>query len=544
MLHALEPYFESIPSPGADVSESVRDRISSLNALRDRIARPERRIVFFGAAKTGKSSLLNSLLEVPLLPVHATRAVPLLVTLHEGTVPRAAFTGPGNTEEPVPFDNVSRTRWLVGLDQTDWLAELRIEAPLPLLFGGWSLVDTPGMFQREDVTERVIEEVMEADLAVMVLAADKILSGQERDVARQVTALLGGSVVFVVNRMDLVDPDEQEEVLGWAQRALEGSGNALVGSPRIFATATRGDGGDLPIVRAWLETIVSSVLGGRVAVLTRLGLLETSLRRVRTEVDAALMTLRQVLEELRREDVEALEREREAIRRRIAEGRVRLRTLKGTLPALKDSFVQTCVESAREAMREAPGDAAVHVPWKAALHNYADRVASDVEDVTLGLPVTPPALDLSGWIVRTDVAAKSHPVREAGMTLGDVVGRVIDRERGGRETGAALGGWLAKNLFDVDVERETLRRVEVLAGGMVPSLQAEAGRYIDRVDQLLEEADGYFRDWRRGSPRVTAAEDRDRAYAQLAAWVDRFLAEVEAIKAGRDGRRYTGLRHS
>jgi hypothetical protein len=109
----------------------------------------------------------------------------------------------------------------------------------------------------------------------------------------------------------------------------------------------------------------------------------------------------------------------------------------------------------------------------------------------------------------------------------------------GRDTGASLGSWFSKNVLGIDAERETRRRVESVARGVVPSLQQEAERHIERIDGLLEQADDFYAGWTRVSPQVAAAEEDERAHKRVLEWCEDFLHEVTALAASlaasRDG---------
>jgi hypothetical protein len=125
-----------------------------------------------------------------------------------------------------------------------------------------------------------------------------------------------------------------------------------------------------------------------------------------------------------------------------------------------------------------------------------------------------------------------HPAGELGALFGGLVTRVVDGGNAGREAGASIGGWIGKNVFGVDAERETLKRVDQVARGVVPALREEAERYLERVDGLLAAADRFYATWTRTSPRVLAAQDQENRIRELGRWCDGFLDAVRAL-AGR-----------
>ena len=210
---------------------------------------------------------------------------------------------------------------------------IRLEVPLPLLADGVVLVDTPGLLQSDAMDETAYAELFRADLAVVVLAGDKILSAEERSAAAAANDLLLGNVVFVVNRMDLVGADDRDEVLEWARAALRETGNPLVGRAHIFATSavqTRESISppiDLQEFKAWLAGFFASEVSSQVALVSRLGILEHRLQE-------AAVGIRREREQAERHEADARSRhdervitERSAVHRAIAEGRLRLQTV-------------------------------------------------------------------------------------------------------------------------------------------------------------------------------------------------------------------------
>jgi hypothetical protein len=144
-------------------------------------------------------------------------------------------------------------------------------------------------------------------------------------------------------------------------------------------------------------------------------------------------------------------------------------------------------------------------------------------------PTTIPDFELKQWILRAEVTAATQPAGDIAAMFGGLMTRVVDGGSAGREAGATIGDWIGKNVFGIDAERETLKRVEGIARGVVPSLQAEAERYVEKVDALLAEADAFYGEWTRTAPRVAAAQEVERRYDDLVRWCEEFLQEVRAV---------------
>mgnify|MGYP001269081858 CR=1 FL=1 len=554
-LQSLEPFF-AVSS--GDASDSIRPLLESLADFRQFLLRRERQITFFGAFKAGKSTLLNALIGAALLPTRTNRATGVVTIIQYGTPPSATVIRKSSddlVEEAIPFDDMSR---VILLDLSGGTApapgdieEVRIRVPLPFLVGQGAgpedgaypiLVDTPGLLEQEALTERSYAELGRSDLAVMVLSADKILSSRERDTARFIHDLLNGNVVFVLNRLDLVEEDDREEVLDWTRTALQGAGNELVGMPRIFATAAKGasgigqEGNDLAAFRQWLAELFTTSTGDRVAMLSRLGILEQLLCRLDASIRMELTAAQEATQIAREEEAATLGREKAEIKGHIAQCRVRLQTCKDEVAAAGERFVAACVEGTRQQLKQqGRRQASVQIFHQAALERYTTEISENVRQAVMDAPITIPDFELKQWILRAEVTAATQPASDIGAMFGGLMTRVVDGGSAGREAGASVGDWIGKNVFGIDAERETLKRVEGVARGVLPSLQAEAERYVEKVDALLTEADAFYSKWTRTAPRVAAAQEVEHRYGDLVRWCEEFLQEVRAIAEAMAG---------
>lgn len=126
------------------------DLAGRLRRARQRITDPRIRVVIAGQLKQGKSQLLNALLNLPVARVGDDEATVVITVVSYGAQPSARIilaAGPAGetTAVDVPVDDI--TTDLRRAPQAHGRAVLRVEigAPSPLLQGGLTFIDTPGV---------------------------------------------------------------------------------------------------------------------------------------------------------------------------------------------------------------------------------------------------------------------------------------------------------------------------------------------------------------------------------------------------------------
>ena len=166
-------------------------------------------MVVVGEYNSGKSSLINALLGEPIL---ATGVVPttdkITLVCHGEDRGRAA-----------PDENL-----------------LEIRHPTPFL-RDVNLVDTPGTNSLTKAHQRIVEDyIPNADLILFVTSTDRPLSESERQFLSLIRGRWKRSLVFVLNKVDLVKPAELAQIMEYIQlNAAQVVGEA----PRIFPVSVR-----------------------------------------------------------------------------------------------------------------------------------------------------------------------------------------------------------------------------------------------------------------------------------------------------------------
>jgi len=467
--------------------------------LESTILRKERRVVFVGVLKTGKSTLINALLGAPILPVRANRAtgVPVRVGYAERlTATVVRDHGRGTEEARVWPDELAR---YILLDLTTSIAvppprigEVRIGVPVPALQAGWTLVDTPGLQDTPALTERTLGEIECADLAVLVLAADKLLSESEQAMAHTLNARLRGNVIFVINRLGLVDEKDRSEILQRARDVLGGLGNCLVGNPAIFACDARAAlaGAPDPGFRAferYLGTLLTGAAGERIAVLSRLAWAESRITSAHDAASTALAENEAKRAAVVADEESARDRERRHRRQAIREAHMALRRLRSEIHGLVEPFVD---DAARSAVELVDADRAwpkrLTVCFRGPLKAVHDRVTARVAGSLAPLELTAPTL----WFAVTAEEAVEHMLDQSRALRESVAAyHVYTGVAAGSGMSATLSRWLCNWLYSPSMSREQLEKaVRQTAEALLPRLVADVRHHLDVVDELLAAA--------------------------------------------------------
>ncbi|MCA9535292.1 MAG: dynamin family protein [Myxococcales bacterium] len=200
----------------------------------DRIARlrDERfHLVVLGEFNHGKTTFVNALLGKAVLPSGVTPTTAVIHRIRHGEEQSATAVRTDGTEERLPFADIANYE-VGGSAIADGVQHLDLEYPNTVLGEGVILVDTPGVNDLNDArAEITYEYIPKADAVIFLLDAGQILKESERQfIVGKLLSASRDKVVFVVNKMDLLDAEEQAEALAYARMNLA----KLVPEPRVF----------------------------------------------------------------------------------------------------------------------------------------------------------------------------------------------------------------------------------------------------------------------------------------------------------------------
>lgn len=210
----------------------------------DRIPRLEEEkfhLVVLGEFNHGKTTFVNALLGAPVLPMGVTPTTAVIHQVVHGVRGAKAVLDSGETKI-VPFDEVG-SYVVGGSATTDSVRYLEVHYPSALLNmgngdaagGGVVLVDTPGVNDLNSTrAEITYSYVPKADAILFLLDAGQILKESERTfLANKLLSQSRDKVLFVINKIDLLDEDEKQQALSYAKTQLA----KLVAEPRVYAVS-------------------------------------------------------------------------------------------------------------------------------------------------------------------------------------------------------------------------------------------------------------------------------------------------------------------
>jgi ribosome biogenesis GTPase A len=184
-------------------------------AITDFLSKTTFQIAVFAPFNHGKSTLLNALLGQKALPIDLIPSTGTAITIKYGPEVTTKITFQDGTEK-IAFNTKILQEYAV-LDNErkmrNDLQAVEITCNYPLLKNGVELLDLPGTNDREAQDNLVKDKLLTADLIIQVLDARKLMTLLERENLRDWLQARGiATVVFVVNFLNLLEPEDQQKV--------------------------------------------------------------------------------------------------------------------------------------------------------------------------------------------------------------------------------------------------------------------------------------------------------------------------------------------
>jgi len=179
-------------------------------------------LAVLGQFKRGKSSLMNAIIGRELLPVGVLPLTSAITVLRYGPAERLVVMREGTIfPEELPAGRLAEFVTEGGNPgNVKRVKAARVEVPLAFLRHGLEFVDTPGVGSSiEANTATTYQFLPRCDAAIFVTSVDSPLSKTELEFLAGVRQHVR-RVFFVVNKIDLLNPGERDDVLQYVRNSL------------------------------------------------------------------------------------------------------------------------------------------------------------------------------------------------------------------------------------------------------------------------------------------------------------------------------------
>lgn len=192
-------------------SQLYQDTISVCNYL----SKPGFQIAVFGPFNYGKSTLINAILGNRALPIDIIPTTGAAISVKYGDELKTKITFIDGREINQSGTEILKQFAILDGDRRmrDDVASVQVFCPHPLLQNNVELLDLPGTNDREAQDKLVKDKLLTADLIIQVLDARQLMTLTEREKLHDWLIDRGiKTIVFVVNFLNLLEPEDQKEV--------------------------------------------------------------------------------------------------------------------------------------------------------------------------------------------------------------------------------------------------------------------------------------------------------------------------------------------
>lgn len=206
---------------------SMNAHAENLNQLQEKLSEHIFSVGIMGEFRRGKSTVINALLGQSIVPSDIVPTSATLNYIKWGTTKRGVVNFKDGTKKEVGIDELSNYITKITAE-SEKMAETVEDAvvyyPCPFCQNGVQIIDTPGLNDDERMTAISENVIPTLDAIIMVLVPDSPFSQTEAEFVRNkvMTSDLG-RIIFVVNKIDVVDEDDRSRLLNSIKEKIKTS---------------------------------------------------------------------------------------------------------------------------------------------------------------------------------------------------------------------------------------------------------------------------------------------------------------------------------
>jgi tRNA U34 5-carboxymethylaminomethyl modifying GTPase MnmE/TrmE len=206
-----------------------------LSEVLDKLSTEEFYLAILGLFKRGKSTLINALLGQPIIPTGVIPVTSVITRIRHANNLSAKIKFSDGSEKDVPVESLHDYVSEEGNPNNEkGVVIADVFAPAPILKDGIILVDTPGVGSTYlSGTTTTFQFLDRVDFAVFVLAVDPPVGQQEIELLSSL-ASKSNKILFVLNKIDYVDPTAVNESVRYCQRVIGKQLGAKIDSSLII----------------------------------------------------------------------------------------------------------------------------------------------------------------------------------------------------------------------------------------------------------------------------------------------------------------------
>ncbi len=210
--------------------------------LPERLETASLTLAVLGQFKRGKSTLINALIQAPVLPTSVLPLTSVVTRLKFGDHPELLVRFRDGREESPPVETLGDFVTEEGNPKNVRnVTEAVISWPSPFLDRPLRVVDTPGVGSVHSHNTEVSEAFLnQFDAAIFVLGVDPVLTRTELEWLAKVQDQ-AERFFFVLNKTDQLSPDEVDQVIAFTQDRLQGMWGVGIKAYPLSARKGMGD---------------------------------------------------------------------------------------------------------------------------------------------------------------------------------------------------------------------------------------------------------------------------------------------------------------